>query len=923
MSSVTSTQFDQHLKRFGLDSFRRGQLEVIETVMQGGDCLCIMPTGGGKSLCYQLPSVAREGVTIVVSPLIALMKDQVDALTELGIRATCINSSIGGAEQRARIIEMEQGLYDLVYIAPERLRNQTFADAVRKTKVQLLAIDEAHCVSEWGHDFRPDYARLGLFRERLGFPTTIALTATATPLVRDDIVDLLKLQEPQTFISGFARTNLHFEVLQPSSVIDKNSCLLQFIKAAKGAGIIYASTRKGCEEIAEMLTNELGEPIGLYHGGMLPDNRRQMQESFMHDDVRIMVATNAFGMGIDKSDLRFVLHYNLPGSLEAYYQEAGRAGRDGLPSHCVLLFSYGDKYIQEFFIESAYPSREAVSAVYEYLRRLPQDPVEITLAELKEVLDLSISNEGVSACEKVLEKSGAIVRLDSQQNLASVRLDSDLPTLVDLLPKEVKSQRRVLRAFESIVGKRRGDWVYFQAAKLESLTDMEKVGIGRAIRELKKLKAFDYIPPFRGRAVHVVDRDVPFRKLEIDFHDLDKRKQAELDKLDQVIDFARTGRCRQMKILDYFGDPDRKPCGACDNCGGLIDSKRARKENVEVDAAINQAVRMALSGIARAQGRFGKNIIAQMLSGSKSTKMKKFRLDKLSTFGLFKQLTQVEVAELLDMLINCGLAQQDEVDRFRPLLTITDEGKEVMRGEANARLSLESVLAARLRMVGAKHLSADDATQAEIKSSADQPQTDNRLLRRLRTWRTETAVELGWPPFRVVHDATMQRIAAVQPNSLDALLEIRGVGQQKVDQFGVQILEIVCPATCSSEEPVVVATTAVSTEKSTVGVIDETESKVDSPNDEVEVLDDVPTGSRAAGSHTAGSHTAGSHTAGGELADGELADGELAGGELADGELADGELADGELADGGSQTDRAEDVGSSGTRTRVETDGTT
>ncbi|MFT7640157.1 MAG: ATP-dependent DNA helicase RecQ, partial [Pirellulaceae bacterium] len=359
--------------------------------------------------------------------------------------------------------------------------------------------------------------------------------------------------------------------------------------------------------------------------------------------------------------------------------------------------------------------------------------------------------------------------------------------------------------------------------------------------------------------------------------------------------------------------PDRKPCGACDNCGGLIDSKRARKENVEVDAAINQAVRMALSGIARAQGRFGKNIIAQMLSGSKSTKMKKFRLDKLSTFGLFKQLTQVEVAELLDMLINCGLAQQDEVDRFRPLLTITDEGKEVMRGEANARLSLESVLAARLRMVGAKHLSADDATQAEIKSSADQPQTDNRLLRRLRTWRTETAVELGWPPFRVVHDATMQRIAAVQPNSLDALLEIRGVGQQKVDQFGVQILEIVCPATCSSEEPVVVATTAVSTEKSTVGVIDETESKVDSPNDEVEVLDDVPTGSRAAGSDTAGSDTAG----------GELADGELAGGELADGELADGELADGELADGGSQTDRAEDVGSSGTRTRVETDGTT
>lgn len=424
---------EQGLARFGLSEFRPGQRAVIETVLARQDCLCIMPTGGGKSLCYQLPAVIRDGVTLVVSPLIALMKDQVDSLQAIGVSATFINSVLTLAEQRERLEQMSQGGFDLVYIAPERLRNPRFMEALRGTKVDLLAVDEAHCISEWGHDFRPDYARLGQFRERLGFPPTIALTATATPDVRADIEKQLRLKKSQVFITGFARSNLRFEVFESSGARDKNNALLAILEETPGAGIVYASTRKKCEEVVEFLQEETKRQVGLYHAGLAPDQRRQVQDQFMSGEIDVIVATNAFGMGIDKAELRFVIHYNMPGTIEAYYQEAGRAGRDGKPARCALLFSFSDRYVQEFFIDMRYPARETVRQVYTYLCSLKEDPIEITLQELKDRLDLSTGAEGVGACEQVLEKCGAIDRLASQQNMASVKLDSDLPTMVELL----------------------------------------------------------------------------------------------------------------------------------------------------------------------------------------------------------------------------------------------------------------------------------------------------------------------------------------------------------------------------------------------------------------------------------------------------------------------------------------------------------
>jgi ATP-dependent DNA helicase RecQ len=726
MDSAAS-QFEQFLARFRLTSFRPGQREVIAAVLEGSDCLCIMPTGGGKSLCYQLPSVAREGLTLVVSPLIALMKDQVDALHMLGIAATFVNSSLTPREQFDRMNAMAAGEFDLVYIAPERLRSSVFIEKLRATKLQLLAVDEAHCISEWGHDFRPDYARLGLLRERLGYPPTIALTATATPQVRGDVVKQLRLRDPRTFITGFARPNLHFEVHQAYSDLDKDQTLLDFLSETPGAGIIYASTRKRCEELVETLrTRTKGRKIGLYHAGLEQDERRRIQDDFMSGRVPIIVATNAFGMGIDKADLRFVVHYNIPGSLEAYYQEAGRAGRDGQPSRCLLIYTPRDRSTQEFFIDSAYPEPEAVNRVYDYLRGIDADPIELTLDEIKERLGLNIRSEGISACEKLLEGVKALERLDSRQNMAGVKIDSQLPTLVDLLPREAKVQRRVLQVVERLVGELRGERVFISPRQIAKEAEVELEAASRALRELAKLQSFDYVPPFRGRAVHMLERKKPFEKLGIDFAEQERRKAAEYAKLDRMIAYATSRRCRQLDILDYFGDPAKKKCGLCDHCGGIRPLAASEHSSEEANPPrVMQAVKMVLAGVARMcqRGQYGKKLLAGMLVGSTSVRVTRLGLDRLSTYGLLEQLTEVEATELIDAIMRQRLLQQVEIDRFKPVVQLTPRGEQVMKGDVllTEPLAIGEGLLRKLGGVAAKPAQKSDQSRVVAPSASTSP----------------------------------------------------------------------------------------------------------------------------------------------------------------------------------------------------------
>ena len=702
MEGIAKDDLSTALARFGWTDFRPGQEEVVRAVLEGRDALCVMPTGGGKSLCYQLPSIVRHDLTLVISPLIALMKDQVDSLARNGISATCLNSSLEAEEQAARTRGIVAGEYDLVYVAPERLRSLSFVRTLKSAKVGLLAVDEAHCISEWGHDFRPDYARIGRFRERLGYPQTIALTATATPDVREDIVRNLGLREPAVFVTGFARPNLRFECETLHQGAEKDERLIDYLETHDGSGIVYAGTRKRCEEVAELIGTRTSKSVGVYHAGLDPERRRQVQDDFMSGRIDLIAATNAFGMGIDKSDLRYVIHYAIPGTLEAYYQEAGRAGRDGKPSRCMLFYSPVDRRMQSYFIENAFPSKAIVQETYEYLRTRSDQPVEITQPELKEALNLPLGLDGIRACEQLLEKSGAIERIHAHQNLATVRVDTDVAGLEMLVPKTAKNRRLVAHAIESIVGEFRFERVYFRLEDLERKTNLPRASIATALRELSKAEWFDYAPPFRGRAIRVIDPEKPFSALNLDFSDLDARKQEEYRRLDCVVQYALSTRCRQAEILDYFGEANAHACGACDRCKpeeGATSSTSSRPANVLAPSSTAAAdfARKLLSGVARGKERFGKQVIAQMLCGSNSSKMTQLRLDSLSTFGLLADWPLKDVSAALDSLITANLIESFERTRFRPLVRLTVHGEAVMKGGDLPAVPWPSAVVARLQ----------------------------------------------------------------------------------------------------------------------------------------------------------------------------------------------------------------------------------
>ncbi len=773
----------EHL--FGFDALLPGQLETMACVLRGEDVLTVLPTGGGKSLCYQLPAMmtltdsecpetgaggpsGERGTTLVISPLIALMKDQVDSLPpRLRQRATTLNSTLDGDELRRRMGRVADGAYRLVYAAPERLRQPPFLHALRSAGVERLVIDEVHCVSMWGHDFRPDYLIIGQVRKDLGEPPLLAMTATAPDRVRRDIVrrlgDPADAEDSLRLVAGdVTRPNLHLEVFHAGDNDEKLRRMLAFCQAETGSGIVYADTRARCEELAALL-QRFGVNAAHYHAG-IPD-RHRVQDEFMGGRIRVVVATIAFGMGIDKPDIRFIVHFFPPPSLESYYQEAGRAGRDGLPARCVLMISSHDKGLLTRRVRRDVLPIGFLRDIYGAVsRRLgDQSAGRIVMADLER--DLRAEDTRVRVALSLLEEAELLRRGPDLPHAARVKLTAVCRD--SAVPDELTAFRRASRL-------RAQQWLTLDLAEVAPNAGLDLANIEEKVLAWQDAGWLLYRPA--GRDLLVELRQAPEDAAERVDTLLEQHETVQVQRADEIAAYAATRRCRHGYLNAYLGGRTIDRCRACDNC---VDVPPLPDPGLPDEREQLLTILRCVTG---ARWSWGRQTLLRILRGEGEARYGRRPLQaeavEQAEYGALSFRSRTAVKALVEGLEYAGFLEPRQLGHGGVVLDVTTK--------AAAALEEPSLLDA--LVVTERGSPEASGSSLEAGESAD---VDEELFEALRAWRLRQARKQEVAPFMILHDTDLRALVEQRPTTLAALSRVKGVGPKKLEQYGAALLKLV------------------------------------------------------------------------------------------------------------------------------------
>ncbi len=746
-------------KYFGFKQFKPGQEDTIRSIMGGKDTLVVMPTGGGKSLCYQIPALLGEGTAIVISPLIALMQDQVNSLLKSNFPATFINSSLNYYEISDRLNYAVSGKLKLLYIAPERLESKQFIEALANINVSFIAVDEAHCISEWGHDFRPSYLRINDIFQYMQRVPVIALTATATPEVQDDIVKSLNMKDAARFIKGFDRPNLNYHTINASNKSER--IIRQMAKTATGSSIIYAGTRKRVDKFADEI-KAAGIKVYRYHAGMSEFARREQMNGFINDDDAIVVATNAFGMGIDKPNVRNVIHVDYTSTLEAYYQEAGRAGRDGEAADCTLIYETQDYFLQEFFIKSSYPEKNNIINIYNTIYDIAQATQGSGMGQsIYSSVDEIANKAGSSiiiarSIIKLLEQNKLLMK-GSNTGFAKIKLNYDRRSIYDYYENLSDDKKPVLEAIlRSVSSEAFRHSIDVDTVNMLSKYNLSQGVFKRALRDFQIAGVITYIAPQTATGITLLAERMSQDNMPIDFDKIDAQRDLAYKKLNIVMRYATTGECKRNYILEYFGEPAGKGnCGRCSSCTNAANPVTSMTEKEKF------LIAESTKAVAALDERYGRALVRDFLKGKRIKRINERRLYNLSGFAVAKDIPDTEIMSGINSALHLGFITQT-ADMY-PVLKLTLKGRK------------------RIRIKPPKNDYSPSQPIADINSIYD----------KFKSLRDSLAKDIGIQARGIITDRTMRVLSKSQPQTLSEMIDVRGVSSAFVENFGAMFLDII------------------------------------------------------------------------------------------------------------------------------------